>query len=217
LVLYLAELLEVPLRERNALLIASGYAPTYSNRNLDDHDSGMPFVRDAISRLLAGHEPYPALVIDRYWNLVDRNRTTNLLVQGVAADLLGDPVNVLRMALHPAGMAPRIVNFAEWSGYLMRRLDHQILVTGDRDLITLATEVRSFPGVQQPDAAMDEDPGEWVVVPLRLRYGRDELRLLNMVATFGTAVDVTAAELIIESFYPADSTTAGVLGGLMGG
>jgi len=210
LILHLAEFLAVPLRDRNSLLMASGYAPVYSNRTLGDGDEGMPFVRDALLRLLAGHEPYPALVIDRHWNLVDRNRSTGILVKGVAGELLTPPVNVLRMALHPDGMAPSIINFGEWSGYLLRRLEQQLLVAGDDDLQRLYTEVRSYPGVAT-EALEAFDPAERVVVPLRLRSGGRELSLLNMVATFGTAVDVTAAELVIESFYPADSATARVL------
>ena len=211
LVLHLAELLEVPLRERNALLLASGYAPVFSARTLEDDSSGMPFVREAVSRLLASHEPYPALVIDRYWNVVDRNRSTEILIADVAPELLEPPVNALRMALHPEGMAPRIINLADWSGYLLRRLDHQVLVAGDPSLNALAEEVRSYPGVMEPSGVVS-DGEERVVVPLRLRSDGPDLCLLNMVATFGTAVDVTTAELVIESFYPADEITARTLG-----
>jgi transcriptional regulator with XRE-family HTH domain len=210
LVLHLAELLEVPLRERNALLLAAGYAPVFSVRTLDDGSSGMPFVRQAVSRLLASHEPYPALVIDRHWNVVDRNRSTDILIAGVAPELLEPPVNALRMALHPEGIAPRIINLADWSGYLLRRLDHQVLVSGDASLTTLAKEVRSYPGVRDP-CSVASDGEEHVVIPLRLRSNGPDLSLLNMVATFGTAVDVTAAELVIESFYPADEITARML------
>jgi transcriptional regulator with XRE-family HTH domain len=210
LVLHLAELLEVPLRERNGLLLAAGYAPVFSQRTLEDESSGMPFVRQAVSRLLASHDPYPALVIDRYWNVIDRNRSTGALVQGVAPELLEPPVNVLRMALHPNGMAPRIINLADWSGYLLRRLEHQILVSGDPSLAVLAEEVRSYPGVMDA-SCVDLGVEERVVVPLRLRGDRADLCLLNMVATFGTAVDVTTAELVIESFYPADEVTAEAL------
>jgi hypothetical protein len=210
LILHLAEYLAVPLRERNSLLLASGYAPVYSHRTLGDGEEGMPFVRDALSRLLSAHEPYPALVIDRHWNLVDRNQSTEVLVERVAPALLAPPVNVLRMALHPDGMAPSIVNFAEWSGYLLRRLEQQILVAGDDELQRLGREVRSYPGVPAGGLA-PLDPAERVVVPLRVRSGDRQLCLLNMVATFGTAVDITTAELVIESFYPADSITARAL------
>jgi transcriptional regulator with XRE-family HTH domain len=210
LVLHLAELLEVPLRERNGLLLAAGYAPVFSSRTLQDEGSGMPYVRGAVSRLLASHEPYPALVKDRYWNVIDRNRSTEILVQDVAPELLEPPVNALRMALHPNGLAPKIINLAEWSGYLLRRLDHQVLVTDDSSLAALAKEVRAYPGVSEP-SGIDEEVEERVVVPLRLRGDGADLSFLNMVATFGTAVDVTAEELVVESFYPADEITAQAL------
>jgi transcriptional regulator with XRE-family HTH domain len=211
LVLHLAELLEVPLRERNGLLLAAGYAPVFSARTLQDDGSGMPYVRQAISRLLASHEPYPALVKDRYWNVIERNQPMAMLAEGVAPRLLEPPVNALRMALHPDGLASRILNLAEWSGALLRRLDHQVLVTGDPSLAALAEEVRSYPGVTEP-SSLDLAGDERVVVPLRLRSDGVDLCLLNMVATLGTAVDVTAEELVIESFYPADELTAQALG-----
>jgi transcriptional regulator with XRE-family HTH domain len=210
LVLHFAELLEVPLRERNGLLLAAGYAPVFSSRTLEDDSSGMPYVRGAVSRLLTSHEPYPALVKDRYWNVVDRNSSMARLTQGVGPELLDPPVNALRMALHPKGLAPRIMNLADWSGYLLRRLDHQVLVTGDPSLAALAKEVRSYPGVTE-HSGFDAGGEERVVVPLQLRGDGVDLCLLNMVATFGTAVDVTAEELVIESFYPGDEATARVL------
>jgi transcriptional regulator with XRE-family HTH domain len=210
LVLHLAELLEVPLRERNGLLLAAGYAPVFSSRTLEDASSGMPYIRRAVSRLLTSHEPYPALVKDRYWNVIERNRSMEMLTQGVDSELLDPPVNALRMALHPNGLAPRIINLAEWSSHLLRRLDHQVLVTGDVSLAALAEEVRSYPGVAE-HSGLDSGGEERVVVPLQLRGDTVDLCLLNMVATFGTAVDVTAEELVIESFYPADEVTANVL------
>ncbi|HEY6429591.1 MAG TPA: helix-turn-helix transcriptional regulator [Acidimicrobiales bacterium] len=210
LVLHLATLLEVPLRERNGLLLAAGYAPVFSSRTLEDEGSGMPYVRGAVSRLLTSHEPYPALVKDRYWNVIDSNHSIEILLRGVAPELLEPPINALRMALHPNGLAPHIINFAEWSGHLLRRLDHQVLVTGDTSLAALADEARSYPGVTEPSGV---EPGgeERVVVPLQLRRDGADLCLLNMVATLGTAVDVTAEELVIESFYPADEVTAQAL------
>jgi transcriptional regulator with XRE-family HTH domain len=210
LVLHLAELLEVPLRERNGLLLAAGYAPVFSSRTLKDDSSGMPYVRGAVARLLTSHEPYPALVKDRYWNVIDRNRSMETLTQSVDPELLEPPVNALRMALHPKGLAPRIINMAEWSGYLLRRLDHQVLVTGDASLAALADEVRSYEGVKE-HSGLGAGGEERVVVPLQIRGDGVDLCFLNMVATFGTAVDVTAEELVIESFYPADEVTAEVL------
>jgi hypothetical protein len=170
----------------------------------------MPYVRRAVSRLLASHEPYPALVKDRYWNVIDRNSSMAMLAQGVDPELLQPPVNALRMALHPRGLAPRIINLAAWSGHLLRRLEHQVLVTGDASLAALAEEVRSYPGVAGP-SGLDAGGEDRVVVPLQIRGDGVDLCLLNMVATFGTAVDVTAEELVIESFYPADEVTAEVL------
>jgi transcriptional regulator with XRE-family HTH domain len=212
MVLYLAEHLDVPLRERNALLLASGYAPVYSQRALDDDDSDMRYVREAIERLLASHDPYPAFVIDRQWNVAGRNASTALLLKDVAPELLVPPVNALRLALHPSGLAPRIVNLAEWSSYLLRRIDHQMLATGDAGLAKLADEARSYPRVAEPSQET-ANPADRVFVPLHLMNGFRELRFLNMVATFGTALDVTAAELVIEAFYPADPATAQALEG----
>ena len=207
MVLYLAEQLGVPHRERNALLLASGYAPLYSHRALDDDSSDMTYVRQATQRLLARHDPYPAFVIDRRWDVVARNESAAVVLTSVAPELLTPPVNALRLALHPSGLAPRIVNLAEWSAYLLRRLDHQILASGDAALAELASEARGFPGVAEPDH-QPVSPADRVFMALRLRHGSGELRLLNMVATFGTALDVTAAELVIEAFYPADPATA---------
>jgi transcriptional regulator with XRE-family HTH domain len=215
MVLYLAEHLNVPLRERNALLLASGYAPVYSHRALEDDSSDMRYVREAIERLLASHDPCPAFVIDRHWDVVARNASTAVLLNDIAPELLVPPVNALRLALHPSGLAPRIVNLAEWSAYLLRRLDHQMLTAADARLAELAGEVRSYPGVAEPgqEAA---NPVDRVFVPMHLTNGLHEFRLLNMVATFGTALDVTAAELVIEAFYPADPATAQALDGASG-
>jgi hypothetical protein len=212
MVLYLAEHLSVPLRERNPLLLASGYAPAYSHRALDDDRSDMRHIRDSIERLLASHDPYPAFVIDRQWDVVARNASAAALLKDVAPELLIPPVNALRLALHPSGLAPSILNLAEWSAYLLRRLNDQILVTGDAGLAELADEARSYPGIAAPGRG-PANPVDRVFVPLHLMNGPRELRLLNMVATFGTALDVTAAELVIEVFYPADPATAQALEG----
>jgi transcriptional regulator with XRE-family HTH domain len=210
MILYLTEYLGVPLRDRNALLLAAGYAPAYSARALDDDGSDMRYVREAIERLLASHGPYPAFVIDRQWDVVARNQSTAVLLEGVAPELLVPPVNALRLALHPSGLAPRIVNLAEWSSYLLRRLDHQILAGADARLAELADEARGYPGVAGP-GQQAASPTDRVFVPLRITSGCRELRFLNMVATLGTALDVTAAELVIEAFYPADLVTSQLL------
>jgi len=210
IILYLTDYFDAPLRERNALLLAAGYAPVYSHRALDDNGSDMTYVRGALERLLASHSPYPAFVIDRQWDVVARNDSTSVLLDDVAPELLAPPVNALRLALHPSGLAPRIVNLAEWSAYLLRRLDHQILASPDAGLEKLADEARRYPRVAEPGR---ETAGltDRVFVPLRIMSGGRELRFLNMVATFGTALDVTAAELVIEAFYPADPITSEAL------
>jgi transcriptional regulator with XRE-family HTH domain len=207
MILYLAEYLNVPFRERNALLLAAGYAPVYSHSALDDNGSDMKYVREAVERLLTSHGPYPAFVIDRQWDVVARNESTAVLLEDVAPELLIPPVNALRLALHPSGLAPRIVNLAEWSAYLLRRLAHQILAGADPGLVKLAEEARSYPGVAEPSRET-ANLTDRVFIPLRIMSGSRELRFLNMVATFGTALDVTAAELVIEAFYPADPATS---------
>jgi hypothetical protein len=180
-------------------------------RALDDDGSDTRYVRDALDRLLAGHDPYPAFVIDRRWDVVARNKSTDVLLAGIAPSLLTPPVNALRLALHPSGLAPAIVNLAQWSDYLLWRVDQQVLATGDSGLARLAAEVRAYPGIGEAPAG-EPDPRDRVFVRLHLRSGEREFRFLNMVATFGTALDITAAELAIEVFFPADPATAAALG-----
>ena len=209
MVVRLAEQLEVPLRDRNELLLAAGYAPLYGERPLDDPE--MTPVREALELVLRGHEPYPAAVVDRWWEMVAANVGIALLTEGVAPELLEPPVNVMRVALHPEGMAPRIVNFGEWRAHLLERLRHQASVTGDAALAALYDEVSGYPG---PAGGDPHRGGGEVFVPLVFRAadGR-ELRFFSTVATFGTAVDITVAELAIESFFPADTATAEALRG----
>jgi len=208
MVLHLAEELELPLRERNHLLLAAGYAPVYRETSLDA--PLMAPVRDAIRQVLAGHEPYPAVVVDRGWNLVDANATVALFLAGVAPWLVEPPVNVLRVSLHPEGMALRIANLGEWRAHLLGRLRRQVALTADPDLTKLAEELAEYP-CDQPEPEIElPGPGE-VVVPLRVRHEGGELAFISTVATFGTPLDVTVAELAIESFYPADPATAGAL------
>jgi transcriptional regulator with XRE-family HTH domain len=206
MVLHLAEQLEVPLRDRNHLLLAAGYAPRFGERSLDDPD--MTPVRQALDLVLQGHEPYPAAVVDRWWEMVAANSGIALLTEGVAPELLQPPVNVMRVALHPDGMAPHIVNLAEWRAHLLERLRHQVTVTGDTALAALYEEVRGYPG---PDNGHGHDIG--IFVPLVVRSRGRELRFFSTLATFGTAVDITVAELAIESFFPADAATAQALRG----
>jgi transcriptional regulator with XRE-family HTH domain len=208
MVLRLAEQLDVPLRERNSLLLAAGYAPVYSEAPLDAPQ--MTAVRTAIRQVLTGHEPYPAVVVDRGWNLVDANASVALFTAGLPAALLAPPTNVLRISLHPDGMAPRIVNLGEWRAHLLGRLRRQVALTADRELAALYDELRAYP-CDQPEPEIElPGPGD-VVVPLRVRHEDRELSFFGIVASFGTPLDITVAELAIESFFPANAETAAVL------
>jgi transcriptional regulator with XRE-family HTH domain len=208
MILHLAEQLEVPLRERNQLLLAGGYAPVYGQTALDAPP--LSLVRAAVRQVLAGHEPYPAVVVDRAWNLVETNASVALLTAQVAAELLEPPANALRVSLHPDGMAPSIVNLGEWRAHLLGRLRRQVALTGDAQLVQLHDELRAYP-CDQPEPKVElPGPGD-VVVPLRLRHQGRELAFFSTIATFGTPLDVTVAELAIESFFPADPDTAAVL------
>jgi transcriptional regulator with XRE-family HTH domain len=201
MVLHLAERLEVPLRERNRLLLAAGYAPVFEQHALDDPE--MAPVRETIRLVLEGHEPYPALVVDGAWEMLAANRAVALLIEGVAPELLAPPLNVLRASLHPDGVAPRIVNLGEWRAHVFARLERQIAVSGDAALVALLDELRGYPG---PDAAPSTRHD--IAVPLRMASSAGELAFISIVATFGTAVEITASELSIESFFPADQQTA---------
>jgi transcriptional regulator with XRE-family HTH domain len=214
MVVRLAEQLELPLRERNELLLAAGYAPVYAERQLDD--PRLSPVRAALRRLLAAHEPYPAVVVDRRWNLVDANASVGLFTAGMPPELLAPPANVLRASLHPEGMAGRIVNLGEWRTHLLGRVRRAAAVTGDPELAALHEELRAYPCDQPWREGEPTDP-EAVVLPLRVRHGDRELSFLTTVATFGTPLDVTVAELAIESFFPADAETAAALRDLAGG
>jgi transcriptional regulator with XRE-family HTH domain len=203
MVLHLAEHLDVPLRDRNELLLAAGYAPAYRTEALDS--PRLSAVRAAIRQILAGHEPYPAVVVDRAWRLVDANSSVAVLTDGVAPELLAPPMNVLRLTLHPDGMAPRVANLPEWRTHLLERLRRQ-LVAGDAELAALYEELRGYPGgAAGPDVEVP-GPGDFAV-PLRVRHRERELAFFSTTATFGTPLDVTVAELVIESFFPADEET----------
>jgi transcriptional regulator with XRE-family HTH domain len=211
LVLQLAEQLDVPLRDRNQLLLAAGYAPVFAESDLDAPEVGP--VRDAIEQVLRGHEPYPALVIDRHWGLVSANRAVPPLLAGVAGHLLAPPVNVLRLSLHPEGLAPRIANLHEWRSHLLERVGREAIASGDPALAALRNELESYPdGERRP--AVDPAFGA-IAIPLRLEHSGRELAFISTKTTFGTAVDVTVAELSIESFFPADRPTADAMHDLL--
>jgi transcriptional regulator with XRE-family HTH domain len=201
MVLHLAGELEVPLRERNRLLLAAGYAPVYEERALDEPE--MQPVHDAVQLVLDGHDPYPAIAVDRGWALLAHNRGAALLMTDLPEELLAPPVNVLRVSLHPDGMAPRIVNLAQWKAHILDRLGRQARITGDPALRTLHDELDAYPAPPHEHERVND-----VVVPLRLRTPGGELRFFSTVTTFGTPVDITVEELSIESFFPADRETA---------
>jgi len=208
MVIRLANELEVPLRERNQLLLAAGYAPVYRQTPVDA--PGMQVVRAALDRLLAGHEPYPAIIVDGGWNLVAANRSVAVLTEGVSPALLEPPVNVLRLTLHPEGMAPRVANLGELRALLLSGLRRQAAITGDPALGALHEELSSYP-CDDPAPATPAGVAAEVALPLRLRTAGGELALLTTIATFGTAVDITLAELAVELFLPADEATADAL------
>ncbi len=210
MVLRLAERLEVPLRERNALLVAAGFAPMYRQRGLDD--PALAAARRAVDLVLKGHEPHPALAVDRHWQLVAANAIVPLLMAGAAPELLQPPINVLRLSLHPQGLAGRIANLAQWRAHLLERLQQQIAATGDAVLQSLHDELAAYP-VGDAGHAATAGGGELasVVVPFQLRTDAGVLSFISTTTIFGTPVDVTLQELAVESFFPADAATAQAL------
>ncbi|KQP37613.1 helix-turn-helix domain-containing protein [Pseudorhodoferax sp. Leaf274] len=213
MVLRLAERLEVPLRERNALLVAAGFAPMYRQRALDD--PALAAARRAVDLVLKGHEPYPALAVDRHWQLVAANAIVPLLMAGAAPELLQPPVNVLRLSLHPQGLASRIANLAQWRAHLLERLQQQVAATGDAVLQALHDELAAY-SVGEGGHAATAGGGELssVVVPFQLRTETGVLSFISTTTIFGTPVDVTLQELAVESFFPADAATAQALAAL---
>jgi transcriptional regulator with XRE-family HTH domain len=212
LVLHLAEHLDVPLRDRNTLLMAAGFAPTYPETPLDAEE--MAPVRGALEKILGSHRPFPAVVVDRHWNLVSANETAlAILSDGVAPELLGPHANTLRVCLHPEGLAPRIVNLAEYSAHLIERLDRLAAASTDPEIMSLRDELLRYPGVSAARSA-GSDAAARLFAPLVLRGDDGPLTFFSTIATFGTALDITLAELAIEAFFPADERTATALRGL---
>jgi transcriptional regulator with XRE-family HTH domain len=204
MVVRLAESLDLPLRERNGLLLMAGYAPAYPQTPLDD--PALAPVRTALRHILTGHLPYPAIVVDRHGDLVAANSAFDLITDGAAPELLEPPANVYRLALHPEGLAPRIVNFGEWAGHILERLDAETLRNPDDRLANLHAELAEH----VPGGILK--PGHLgFAVPLRLRSAEGELNLITTVTTFATAVDITLAELKLEAFLPADEITSSIL------
>jgi transcriptional regulator with XRE-family HTH domain len=210
MVLHLAERLEVPLRERNALLVAAGFAPVFRERALQD--PALAAARKAIDLVLKGHEPYPALAIDRHWTMVAANAAAMRLVAGLDPALLEPPVNVLRLSLHPQGLSPRIANLPEWRAHLLERLGRQLELSADPALAELLKELEAYPGAGggRRSHVPPTDLGG-VVVPLQVATDAGTLSLFSTTTVFGTPLDVTLSELALECFYPADTATAEAL------
>lgn len=207
MVMRLAERLDVPLRERNVLLVAAGFAPAFTQRSLDD--PALKAARDAVDVVLKAHEPYPALAIDRHWNLIAANAMVMPLLAGVSPSLLTGPINVMRLGFHPEGLAPRTVNLAEWCGHLLERLRHQIEATADPQLIKLYEELKTYPIPAR--AARERKPADSVAIPFQVKFNETVLSFIATTMVFGTPVDITLSELALETFFPADETTADAL------
>ena len=210
MVLRLAERLEVPLRERNALLLAAGFAPAYPVRSFDD--PALDTIRHAVQALLEAHEPFPALAVDRHWCLIASNRALLPLIRGAAPWLLTPPINVLRLSLHPDGLAGRIVNFGEWHAHILQRLRRQCDRTADPKLKALIDELTGYakPKAEQRVCAPAQ-VASLIAVPLRLTTDVGVLSLLSTTMVFGTPLDVSVSELALETFLPADAATARAL------
>src|SRR5215471_14427935 len=205
MVLHLSEQLEVPVRERNLLLVAAGYAPIFPQRPLED--PALAAARAAIDLVLDRQKPYPAFALDRHWHIVASNAALPQLYDGVAAELLQPPVNVMRLSLHPRGLAPRIANLAEWRAHLLARLRRQVELTADAAVIDLLNEVNGYPapaGKPVQATGLEHD----IAVPFRIKTGEGLLSFFSMTTVFGTPVDVMLSELALELFFPADSETA---------
>lgn len=205
MILKITEHLDVPLRERNQLLLAGGYAPAYPEHALDAPE--LAGVRRALRQVLVGHEPHPALLMNRYWEMVEANSAVAPLVGDVAPHLREAPVNLLRLSIHPDGLAPRILNLPQWRGHLLEQVRRRAEHTGDQRLRELYDELAGYPGGTDPDLASTN-----VVLPLRLSHPEGELSLISIAAVVSTAADVTVSDLTIETFYPADAETAARLG-----
>ena len=209
--LRLSEQLDIPLRERNVILLAAGYAPVFEERPLASPE--MAAARQAVERVLKGHEPFPALAVDRHWQLVSANANVAPLLAGVDEALLKPPINVLRLSLHPSGLAPRIANLTEWRAHLLMRLRTQIGLTADAVLIDLLAELSKFPATNmlKPLMPPPRDETARVFVPFQLVTDAGKLSFLSTTTVFGTPIDVTLSELALECFFPADEATAQAL------
>jgi transcriptional regulator with XRE-family HTH domain len=207
MVLRLAEHLDVPVRERNALLLAAGYAPRYSETPLDD--PAMDALREGVERLIQGYEPYPALVVDAMYNVVAANRGILMLLDGIPESLLTQPLNAMRLTLHPEGLAPRIRNLREWRGHLLEQMGRHIALHRSQPLRELYDEVAAYPVPEADEVAVGEpaEPVPYFALPLRIEHEGRTLSFISSISTFNTPMDVTVAELAIETLLPADPAT----------
>ncbi|MFF1705985.1 helix-turn-helix domain-containing protein [Streptomyces sp. NPDC058252] len=215
MVLRLAEHLDVPVRERNALLLAAGYAPHYPETPLDD--PSMDALREGMERLIQGYEPYPALVVDATYNVLAANRGIAMLLDGIPEKLLVPPLNAMRLTLHPEGLAPRIRNLRVWRDHLLAQMDRQIALRRSEPLRALYEEVAAFP-VPDPDPAGDDEPFApvaYFALPMQIEHEGRVLSFISSISTFNTPMDVTVAELAIETFLPADPATVKYLRSLV--
>lgn len=214
MLLRVLEQLKVPFREQNRLLLAAGYAPAYPERSLEDPD--LAPVREALDLVLSGHEPYPAVAVDRAWNLVAANSAMLALTEGVDVEidpaLLEPPINVMRVGLHPRGLGPLFVNLGDWHAHWLERLDRQLAATGDEQLAALIEEVAGYPMPAPEPDVVSEIAGSEMLGPVRVRTpDGGELSFFGMFASFDTPFEVTTSELAIELLFPADRTTAETL------
>ncbi|WP_327382339.1 helix-turn-helix domain-containing protein [Streptomyces sp. NBC_01207] len=215
MVLRLAGHLDVPMRERNSLLLAAGYAPRYAHTALDD--PAMETLREGIARLLAGYEPYPALVVNAVYDVVAANRGIAMLLDGLPEHLLTPPLNAMRITLHPEGLAPRIHNLKEWRGHLLAQMERQIALARSEPLRALYEEVSAYPVAERPGSdGVPEEPTAYIALPLVIEHDGQLLSFVSSIATFNTPMDVTVAELAIETMLPADPATVKYLRSLGG-
>jgi transcriptional regulator with XRE-family HTH domain len=205
MILRLAEQLEIPMRERNVLLVAAGYAPIFPERPLSD--PALAPARAAIDVILEGHKPYPAFALDRHWNIVASNRALQELYEGVDPALLTPPVNAMRLSLHPNGVAQRIANLAEWRAHLLHRLRQQVELTADPKLIALQSELLSYPAPLEPHTSHHDA----IIIPFKVRISAGLLTFGSTTMVFGTPVDVTLSEIAVETFFPADQQTIDIV------
>ena len=208
MLLHLAERLDIPLRERNTVLVSAGFAPVFSEKALDD--PALSAARAAIEQVLKAHEPYPALAVDRHWNMVSANAAAAIFMEDTPPELLAAPLNVLRTGLHPRGMAARVLNGQEWRTHILGRLRRQVETTADPVLAALYDEVSAYPA---PIGARPKEPDTGVFIPLKLKTPKGVMSFLSTMTVFGTPLDVTLSELALEAFYPADEETARLLRG----